>query len=148
MERLSFHLLALWFGLALCASAMARQGVEQLISDALAHSESGDFAEAHELLVKAIEQDPNSSVAHTRLGGVELLQSNYASGIKRFQQAIMLDSKNADAFIGMAVAYLHLGRHRLARETLKAAQQLDPASRQDIEQVLAWLDQRSEQNGH
>jgi tetratricopeptide (TPR) repeat protein len=129
-------------------SALAQQSVEQLITEAQAFSESGNLPQAHAKLIQAIETDPQSSLAYTRLGGVELLQRDYQSGIKRFQQAIMLERNNADAFVGLAVTYLHLGRYALAREALKEAQTLGPSKQQDIDKVLAWLDQRSSKSGH
>ncbi|MEW8505177.1 MAG: tetratricopeptide repeat protein [Candidatus Thiodiazotropha sp.] len=148
MGRLFIYLLALSLSLGGITSAMAQESVKQLIADAQQLSEAGNLPEAHAILVKAVETDPQSSPAHTRLGGVELLQRNYQSGIKRFQQAIMLDRANADAFVGLAVAYLHLGRYALAREALKEAEQLGPSKQQDIDKVLAWLDQRSGKSGH
>lgn len=148
MGRLLIYLFELTFSLGGYTSTQAQQGVEQLITEAQAFSEAGDLSQAHAKLIQAIETDPQSSLAHTRLGGVELLQRDYQSGIKRFQQAIMLERNNADAFVGLAVAYLHLGRYALAREALKEAQTLGPSKQQDIDKVLAWLDQRSARNGH
>jgi tetratricopeptide (TPR) repeat protein len=129
-------------------SAIAQERVEEQIAKAQALSESGELVQAETTLLKAIESDPTSSLAHTRLGGVELLQRDYPSGIKRFQQAIILDNGNADAFVGLAVAYLHMGRYTLAREALKEAEKLGPSKQQDIEKVVAWLDQRSGKRGH
>ncbi|MEW8374908.1 MAG: tetratricopeptide repeat protein [Candidatus Thiodiazotropha sp.] len=148
MGRLLIYLLTISLSLGGLTSVMAQESVEQLIADARRLSESGNLPEAHAILIKAVETDPQSSFAHTRLGGVELLQRNYQSGIKRFQQAIMLDRTNADAFVGLAVAYLHLGRYALAREALIEAEQLGPSKQQDIDKVLAWLDQRSGKQGH
>lgn len=111
MGRQFIYLLTLLFSMGF-STAIAQESVEQLIADAQALSESGSLEDAHAILVKAVETDPQSSHAHTRLGGVELLQRDYKSGIKRFQQAIMLDRNNADAFVGLAVAYLHLGRYK------------------------------------
>ncbi|MCU7810401.1 MAG: tetratricopeptide repeat protein [Candidatus Thiodiazotropha sp. (ex Notomyrtea botanica)] len=148
MRRLSIYLLAISLSLATLLPAFAQDDVENLIQNALAQSESGNLDEAHTILLQAVETTPDSSLAYTRLGGVELLQQDYPSGIKHFQQAIMLDRSNADAFVGMAVAYLHLGRYALAREALNEAERLGPTKKQDIDKVLAWLDQRSGQYGH
>ncbi|MES9923571.1 MAG: tetratricopeptide repeat protein [Candidatus Thiodiazotropha endolucinida] len=148
MGRQFIYLLTVLFSMGCFSTVIAQESVEQLIADAQTLSESGNLEDAHAILVKAVETDPQSSHAHTRLGGVELLQRDYKSGIKRFQQAIMLDRNNADAFVGLAVAYLHLGRYALAREALKEAEQLGPSKQQDIDKVLAWLDQRSGQSGH
>lgn len=123
-------------------TTQAQNNAETLIQEAQIQSEAGDLEQATSLLNQAIELAPDSSLAYTRLGGVQLLQRNYSSGIKNFQQAIMLDGKNADAFIGLSVAYLHMGRYSLAREALKEASRLGPDKQQEINNVLAWLDQR------
>ena len=135
--------------LVAATTAQAQNNSQTLIQQAQAQSEAGDLDQAINLLNQAIELAPDSSLAYTRLGGVHLLQRDYSSGIKNFQQAIMLDGKNADAFIGLSVAYLHMGRYSLAREALKEASRLGPDKQQEINNVLAWLDQRdSRQAGH
>jgi tetratricopeptide (TPR) repeat protein len=147
MRRLITYLFAISCSLGGFKSALAQESVEKLITDAQLFSESGDLSQAHAKLMKAIETDPQSSFAYTRLGGVELLQRDYLSGIKRFHQAIRLERNNADAFVGLAIAYLHLGRYTLAREALKEAEKLGPSKQQDIKKLMAWLDQRSVRNG-
>ena len=126
----------------------AQNNPESLIQQAQAKSEAGDLQAANDLLSQAVQLAPDSSLAYTRLGGVQLLRQDYASGIKFFQQAIMLDAGNADAFIGLSVAYLHLGRYSLAREALKEASRLGPEKQQEINNVLAWLDERNRSAGH
>lgn len=138
--------LLLWF-LAVPA-LQAQDNPESLIQQAQVQSEAGDLQAAANLLNQAIQLAPDSSLAYTRLGGVQLLQQDYPSGIKHFQQAIMLDGSNADAFIGLSVAYLHLGRYSLAREALKEASRLGPEKQQEINNVMAWLDQRDRPAAH
>jgi hypothetical protein len=41
-----------------------------------------------------------------------------------------------------------MGRYTLAREALKEAEKLGPSKQQDIEKVVAWLDQRTGKRGH
>ena len=135
-------LITLLLLLVAATTAQAQNNSETLIQQAQAQSEAGDLEKASNLLNQAIELAPDSSLAYTRLGGVQLLQRDYSSGIKNFQQAIMLDGTNADAFIGLSVAYLHMGRYSLAREALKEASRLGPDKQQEINNVLAWLDQR------
>jgi hypothetical protein len=43
----------------------------------------------------------------------------YFEGMSK--EAIALDANNANAFVGMAIAYLHSGRHPLARAALEEA---------------------------
>jgi Flp pilus assembly protein TadD len=148
MGRSQPILITLLMWLLVVPAAQAQDSVESLIQQALAQSESGDLEQAASLLKQAIELAPDSSLAHTRLGGVQLLRQSYRPAIENFQQAIMLDADNADAFIGLSVAYLHLGRYSLAREALKQASRLSPDKQQEINNLLAWLDQRDRPAGH
>lgn len=104
--------------------------------------------EALATLTAAVEQYPDSSLAHTRLGGVQVLRQQYSQSIKHFQTAVMLDQSNANAFVGMAVAYLHMGQYGLAREALTEAEKMDPSKKAQIQKVLTWIDQRSARTVH
>ena len=141
-------LITLLLSLAFVSNAQAQNDTESLIREALTQSEAGHLEQATSLLNQAIERTPDSSLAYTRLGGVQLLQQDYRSGIGNFQQAIILDDRNADAFIGLSIAYLHMGRYSLAREALREASRLGPEKQQAIDNVLAWLDQRDRSAGH
>ncbi|MEW7985556.1 MAG: hypothetical protein AB2805_01765 [Candidatus Thiodiazotropha sp.] len=66
------------------STAIAQESIKQLTLDAQVLSESGSLDDTHAILVNAVETDPQSSHAHTRLGGVELLQRDDKSGIKPF----------------------------------------------------------------
>ncbi len=142
MRRYSRYLVVALLGCSLSFSITANSEQQALIEQAFQQTEAGDLKAAQSLLQEAIKEMP-SSLAYTRLGGVQLLQQSYSSGIENFQQAIMLDQSNSEAFIGLAVAYLHLGRYQLAREALKQARRLDPSKKQEIDKVVMWLNQRS-----
>jgi tetratricopeptide (TPR) repeat protein len=146
MLRISKYLVVALFGCSLSFSITANSEQNTLIEQAFEQTQAGDLQAAQTLLQEAIRTMPSSSLAYTRLGGVQLLQQAYSAGIENFQQAIMLDQSNSEAFIGLAVAYLHLGRYQLAREALKQAQQLDPSKKQEIDKVVSWLNQRSSHN--
>ncbi|WP_316369291.1 tetratricopeptide repeat protein [Candidatus Thiodiazotropha sp. CDECU1] len=142
------YLIAALLSLGMALPALANKNPDRLIERAQEQAEAGDLLAAQSTLQEVVETAP-SSLAYTRLGGVHLLQQAYSTGIKHFQQAIMLDQSNSKAFVGLAVAYLHMGRYQLAREALKQAEQLDPEKKQEIEKVLTWLNQRSSQDyGH
>ncbi|MET0028585.1 MAG: tetratricopeptide repeat protein [Candidatus Thiodiazotropha sp.] len=148
MHRLWLPITTLLFTLFMVNHALAQESTEDLIAQAVAASEKGELKQARSLLLEAVAQSPDSSLAYTRLGGVQLLQQEYGPGIESFQQAIMLDKGNADAFIGLSLAYLHQGRHALAREALKEASKLGTAKQQEIDKVLVWLDQRDTEMTH
>ena len=116
-------------------SESIRHGEEQLANR--------DFHGAIETLSRAVADAPTSSLARTRLGGAYLLDGQYPLAIEQFQQAISTDPGNADAFVGMAVAYLHSGRLPLARAALVEAKRIDPGKAERIDEVVGWIDVRS-----
>jgi len=102
----------------------------------------GKLPEALEILQQAVVADPNSSRAFQRLGGAQFMSQDYAGSILSFQRAIRLDANNAEAFIGMGMAYLHSCRYGLARSALEEAKHIDPAKQPKIDEIITWLDQR------
>jgi Tfp pilus assembly protein PilF len=134
--------LALFFILPLTATTedLMQQGQRQL--------DAGELEQAELTFKEAVTQNPDSTLGYTRLGGVQLLRQEYRAGVENFQRAIALDPDNADAFIGMALAYLHMGQYGLARASLQEAQRIAPAKREQIDRVLAWIDQRSPVSSH
>lgn len=87
---------------------------------------------------------PQTARLHARVAGMLLLKQDYAAAIGRFQKAIGLDHANSgEAFIGLGLAYLHLGQYGPARAALGEARRLKPASAPDIDELLAWLDARN-----
>ncbi len=148
MGRHIRHLLSGLILLGFAGLLAAAGNAEKLIKQANQQSEAGNLEQAQSLLAQAIEQAPDSTLAYSRLGGIQLLRQEYVPSIENFQKAIMLDRGNADAFIGLSIAYLHLGRYSLAREALHEASRLEPAKKHEIDNVLAWLDQREGTVGH
>jgi len=117
------------------ADALIRQGEAKL--------KEGKIPEALETLQQAVQANPRSSLAYTRLGGAQILSQDYAAGIDSFKQAIGLDANNADAFVGMAIAYIHGTRYPLARAALEQAKSIDPAKQEDVDELIAWIDKRT-----
>jgi tetratricopeptide (TPR) repeat protein len=72
-----------------------------------------------------------------------LLKQEYKAAIEEFRIAIKLDASNADAFVGMAVAYLHDGDYPLARASLEEAKRLDPGRQAKLDELIAYIDQRA-----
>jgi len=102
----------------------------------------GKLPEALAILQQAVVAEPNSSRAFQRLGGAQLMSQDYRTSIQSFQRAISLDANNADAFVGMAMAYLHGGHYGQARSALEEAKRIAPAKGPKIDEVIAWIDQR------
>ncbi len=127
----------------LSSPVWATNGVDTLVQKGASLAGEGKLDEALATLTNAVEQYPDSSLAYTRLGGVRVLRQEYSLGIEVFQKAIMLDQSNSSAFVGLAVAYLHLGQYTHAREALKEAEKLDPGKKTEIGKLLAWIDERT-----
>ncbi len=119
-----------------------------LVEQGEALMQQGKNEEALEVLSRAVEANPESSLAYTRLGGAQLMLQQYVAGTESFRQAIMLDGKNADAFVGMAVAYLHTARYELARAALEEAKGIDVSKAAEVDKLIAWIDERSGARTH
>jgi len=105
---------------------------------------AGDFDTAKKILDSAIESSPQSSKLHQKIAAVHMIQREYSLSIPHFQKAIGLDSKNGGAFIGLGFAYLHSGRYGPARAALLEAQSLTPHRATEIQQIISWIDDRSQ----
>ena len=133
--------------LLITASARVFPGdAAELIRQGESEMQSGQIAAAIETLERAVAENPESSLAYTRLGGAQILGQDYGAGIESFKQAIGLDGNNADAFVGMAVAYLHTGRYTLARAALVEAKRVDASKQEKVDELIAWIDERSKGN--
>jgi len=142
------HVLFVFSAALLAASCWAASPADDLLEQAQRELDGARLDRAESLFRQAIEVDPASSLAHTRLGGIALMRQEYDAGIESFKQAIMIDGRNAGAFIGMAIAYLHTGDDELARAALGEAERADASKRQEIDKLLALLDQRSPLTTH
>jgi len=116
--------------------------VAGLINEGEAKLAAGDIDAGIAVLRRATEQDPESALAQTRLGGALVLKQDYVQAIETFRVAIAVDAGNAPAFVGMAIAYLHSGDYALARAAMEEARRIDPAKGADIDKLLAWIEQR------
>lgn len=129
--------------LSLMAFTAATLADEQsLLQQAQAKASLGDIENATALYSQAVQLNGDSSPAWTGLGGMQLVSSNYQEAIQSFQKAIGLDNNNYRAFIGMSMAYLHQGRYGAARASLTEARRLAPPMSEEIDPVIAWIDNR------
>lgn len=104
----------------------------------------GQIDAALQLCGELAQSMPGSAPLHTRLGGLLLLKQDYPAAIRSFQTAIGQAAEGSTgAFIGMGMAYLHLGQYGPARAALEEARRLKPAAAPDLDRVLAWLDSRA-----
>jgi Tfp pilus assembly protein PilF len=128
--------------LLLIAAPATATDTATLIQEGEAKLAAGDVDAGLALFEQAAAQDPKSSLVQTRIGGAHLLAQRHTQAVESFRQAIMLDGTNADAFIGMALAYLHQGDYTLARASLEEAKRIDPSKAPRVDEVIAYIDRR------
>jgi Flp pilus assembly protein TadD len=140
--RIIFALTAISLAVALTAGESTTTNAS-LISQGEAQLAQNDIDGAVATLTRAVEVDPTSTLAHTRLGGALLLGQQYDAAIEQFQRAIALDPENASAFIGMGVAYLHSERLGPAKAALNEAKRLPPAKAAEIDDLIGRIELRA-----
>lgn len=108
---------------------------------------AGDIQGALYSYRQLTESHPQSSEAFARLGGMQLMGQHYSDAVASFQQAIALGDTGPRPFIGMGMAYLHMGRLTAARAAFTEARQRSTGDTSDVDDILAWIDSR-EQSTH
>lgn len=125
----------------------AGEDVAGLIHEGEAKLAAGEIDAGLALFQQAAEQDQGSAVARIRVGGALMLKQQYTDAIEAFRSAIALDGEAAPAFVGMAIAYLHIGDYSLARASLEEARRIDPSKGEKIDEILGWIEQRESGGG-
>lgn len=124
-------------------SATSSTELDEVLSQADKQIAASDYEAARSSIDNAIKIDPASSRAYQKLAALQIIGQDYAASIPNFQKAIGLDQKNGGAFLGLGFAYLHMGKYGPAYAALSEAETLMPARKQEIHQVITWLDKRS-----
>ena len=141
-----------WVTLALALASSyaiaAAEDVQRLIDAGNEHWQAGQLDQAQASYMSALEKEPRSVDAHMKLAGMYIARQQYRAAVETFQQAIGIKPDNADAFIGMAIGYLHLGDPALAYAALEEAARIDPKKRDRVEALMAHIDARSRQGAH
>ena len=125
---------------------MAESDVSVLLDEGDRLLASGDLEAAYNRYHRASDADEKSVSARLKLAGVQLIRREYRHSIDTFQAVIGMDRTNAKAFVGMGIAYLHLGNYGLARASFEEAVKNDPSKQQDVQQVLNWLASKTGSN--
>ncbi|MEI7613597.1 MAG: tetratricopeptide repeat protein [Betaproteobacteria bacterium] len=87
----------------------------------------GQLDNARKSFEKAVADNPRSVEAHMKLGGLMLSRQQYSDAIQTYQKTISLDGNNARAWIGLGMAYLHIGNKELSRAAFNEAIRIEPA---------------------
>ena len=106
---------------------------------------AGDIKGALQVYLKLTETHPDSYEAHALLGGMQLLDQHYSDAVKSFQRAISLGDQGARSFVGMGMAYLHMGELGPARAAFVEAKSRGVADTEGVDQVISYIDNREKQ---
>ncbi len=148
VARLWFHIALAMVLVGWCLLAVAGGEAQRSIETGNRYWEAGDLDRAEASYRRAIEQEPGSVDAHMKLAGLYIARQRYKAGVETFQQAIGLNPENANAFIGMAIGYLHMGDHQLAYAALEEALRVDPAKHDRVEPLMRQIEARLANDPH
>ena len=141
MRRLIFLLICvLAIALSWANSALAQ--TEAALAQGQEKAAAGDIKGALEVYLEMTRSHPDSYEAHALLGGMQLLDQHYADAVKSFQRAISLGDQGARSFVGMGMAYLHMGQYGPARAAFVEAKSRGVSADSDVDQIIAWIDKR------
>jgi Flp pilus assembly protein TadD len=146
MQRITIALVfTLSLGLGWGNAALAQLG--EALAEGQQKAAAGDVKGALAVYQQLTLAHPDSHEAFAHLGGMQLLEQRYADAIKSFQRAITLGDEGTRSFVGMGMAYLHIGQLGAARAAFVEAKSRGVANPADIDQIIAWIDARGN-SGH
>jgi arylsulfatase A-like enzyme/Flp pilus assembly protein TadD len=102
--------------------------VYELISDAIAESQRGSYADSSEKLNAALKTDPDSVPVHYLLGLNYSRTREYPKAVEQLQRVLQLSPDYALADFQLGLAYGHSGKFDDAIKTLNRTLDLDPTN--------------------
>ena len=103
---------------------------------------AGDIEGALSIYEGLTRSHPDSYEAFAQLGGMQLLDQRYADAVKSFQRAVTLGDDGTRSFIGMGMAYLHMGQLGPARAAFVEAKSRGTEHPADVDDIIRWIDSR------
>ncbi len=103
---------------------------------------AGDIKGALSVYEATARSHPDSHEAFAQLGGMQLLDQRYADAVRSFQRAVTLGDDGTRSFIGMGMAYLHMGQPGPARAAFVEARARGGEHPTDIDDIIRWIDSR------
>jgi tetratricopeptide (TPR) repeat protein len=125
-------------------SGLASAGADSNLQQGDKLYASGNVKEALPFFEKAVKEKPDSAEAWFKLARTQMLNQYNSASVKSYQRSISLDQNNARAFLGMAIAYLHIGQYNHAKASLKEASRIDPSKKAEVDKVLQQIEGRLE----
>jgi tetratricopeptide (TPR) repeat protein len=139
------QLLAILIAGLFIVPAVQAASTDELISQGTTLWSEGKLDEAEAAFKQALQADPESSKANERLASLYLTQNKTGEAIAAYQDAIILDSQNADLFVGIAIAYLHKKYYQMAESMVNHAIELDPEL-QNAQKLKQYIDAKNQEN--
>ena len=99
--------------------------IYELISDAIAESQHGQYQSSSEKLMAALKTDPDSVPVHYLLGLDYYRMHKFPRAVEELQRVLQLSPDYALAAFNLGLAYAHTGDFDQAIATLKRALELD-----------------------
>jgi len=110
-----------------------------LIAKGDAQWSAGNAEQAQKMFEQAVKLDSRSERARMKLAGCELARNDFKGSIEAYHQAIGLDAKNALAWIGLGISYMHAGSNDLSLAAFGEAVRIDPGRKEQLAVVMAKL---------
>ena len=145
MQRLVF-LLGITLALTLGWANASLAQVDASLAEGQRKAAAGDIKGALEVYKGLTQTHPDSHEAFALLGGMQLLDQRYADAVKSFQSAISLGDEGTRSFIGMGMAYLHMGQLGPARAAFVEAKSRGTENTADVDDIIQWIDKRDPGN--
>ena len=105
-----------------------RVQVYELISDAIAESQHGEYASSTDKLNAALKTEPNSVPVHYLLGLNYYRTREFAKSVAELQRVLQLSPDYSLAVFQLGLAYARMGDLDHAIQSLKHALELDPTN--------------------
>jgi arylsulfatase A-like enzyme/Flp pilus assembly protein TadD len=102
--------------------------VYELISDAIAESQHGEYQPSTEKLSQALKSDPDSVPVHYLLGLNYYRMREFPQAVEQLQRVLQLSPEYSLAAFQLGLAYARAGDFDHAIETLKRTLELDPTN--------------------
>jgi Flp pilus assembly protein TadD len=147
MQRLIILLSCVLFATLTWGNLALAQSSETLSEQGQRLAEAGDIKGALATFEQLAQSQPDSHEAYVSLGGMQLLDQRYSDAVRSFQRAISLGDQGTGSFIGMGMAYLHMGQLGPARAAFIEAKTRGTDGTADIDQIIAWIDTRDSGEG-
>lgn len=103
---------------------------------------SGQLQEALSRYQSLASEHPGSAEIMEGLGSALLLNQRYKDAISTYQKAVSLGETSGRSFMGMGMAYIHLGMFTKAEASLQEARGRRTAPSDDLDRLLNWLEQK------